>query len=303
MDTALTPSVSIAIPAHNEQATIKELLSQLIQQNAIGFELKEIIVLSDISTDDTVARAKSVDDARIKIIETPERMGQNRCQNTLFRMAEGDIVVFMEANMIPHSPLYIRELIAPILKDEVSCTYGATEPWLSSHGLASLFYFIESAKVLAFRSHRRGKNVLTCRSGKAVRKSRAANLNWPPDVAEDAYFYLFSRYTLRSVQYVRQAVLYYHVPNSLADYFMESMKFATSKRILKRYFPKRLINKEYSLSGSINLRFVSTLMRRPHVCSFYLFLLCASRFVSLFIVTHTPTYKVAHSTKIHYGGV
>ncbi len=296
-------TVTVAIPAHEEQETIRDLLNQILRQETTGFSLREIIVLSDYSTDDTVAQAKQVADPRIKVIETPERMGQNRCQNTLFRMAEGDIVVFLEADMIPQSPHYLKELIDPILRGDVVSTYGATEPWLNTKGFGSLLYFIESAKVLAFRSHRRGKNIFTCHSGKAVLKSRATNLNWPPDIAEDAYFYLFGRYTLRSVQYTPRAVLYYHVPTSLFDYFRESMRFVTSKRTLKMYFSPRTIRREYSLSGPIALDFIGMLSRRPLVLVIYLIMVSIARFLSIFIAAHTPTWKTAHSTKMKYQGI
>jgi len=46
-------TVSIGIPAYNEEANIGKLLSSLIKQKEAGFIIKEIIVVSDQSTDKT----------------------------------------------------------------------------------------------------------------------------------------------------------------------------------------------------------------------------------------------------------
>lgn len=295
-----TYTVSVAIPAHNEEETIQELLTHLLRQDCEGFSLREIIVLSDNSTDETVTRAKSVEDARVKVIETPEHFGQNKCQNVLFRMAEGDIVVFLEADMMPHSTQYLSELVGAIIKEEAVCTYGATEPWLNAKGLGSLFYFVESAKLLAYRSYRRGRNIFTCHSGKAVLKAKALNLNWPPDVSEDAYFYLFGRYTIRSVYYARKAVLYYHVPTTITDYLRESVRYLTNRRTIGTYFSPRVIRKEYSLPGPAILDFFGTILHKPHFSAAYTVLLLLSRVLSVFISIRTPTWKTARTTKIKF---
>ena len=47
-------TVTIGIPAYNEEANVRNLLVSLLAQKETNFKLQEIIVVSDGSTDKTV---------------------------------------------------------------------------------------------------------------------------------------------------------------------------------------------------------------------------------------------------------
>lgn len=104
--------VDFVIPAHNEGAVIAEKLKNtLALLNTVGHEIS-ILVVSDGSTDDTVAQAQSVEDPRIRVLETPGRMGKLDALNYALEHLSGDVVIFSDANsllsdvaldkMIPH---------------------------------------------------------------------------------------------------------------------------------------------------------------------------------------------------------
>jgi len=104
--------VDFLIPAHNEGAVIADKLKNtLALHNTVGHEIS-ILVVSDGSTDDTVAQAQSVQDPRIRVLETPGRLGKLDALNFALEHLSGDIVIFSDANsllsdvaldkMIPH---------------------------------------------------------------------------------------------------------------------------------------------------------------------------------------------------------
>lgn len=92
--------VDFLIPAHNEAAVIADKIRNTLElDNADGHEMR-ILVVSDGSTDDTVAIARSFDDPRVEVIETPGRYGKLRAMNMAMEMMTGDIIIFSDANAL-----------------------------------------------------------------------------------------------------------------------------------------------------------------------------------------------------------
>ena len=78
------PTVTIGIPAYNEEANIGVLLRAIVKQRETDFVLKKIIVVSDKSTDNTANEVKKIKDSRIKLIENRVRRGKVYNQNKIF---------------------------------------------------------------------------------------------------------------------------------------------------------------------------------------------------------------------------
>ncbi|MHA2230891.1 MAG: glycosyltransferase family 2 protein [Candidatus Hodarchaeales archaeon] len=98
-DDAFSPFVSVIIPAHNEERCIAKKISNALAQ-IYRRERLEVLLTSDGSSDKTVQIAKSFGDSRIKVIENQERQGKNAAINAAISSAEGDILVFTDANAI-----------------------------------------------------------------------------------------------------------------------------------------------------------------------------------------------------------
>lgn len=90
--------VDFLIPAHNEGSVIAEKLrNTLALSNSAGHDVR-VLVISDGSTDDTVLQAQSIDEPRIRVVETPGRDGKLKALNQALDMLDGDVVVFSDAN-------------------------------------------------------------------------------------------------------------------------------------------------------------------------------------------------------------
>jgi glycosyltransferase involved in cell wall biosynthesis len=82
---------SIVIPARNEGASLQKLLPEL----RLAFPRAEIIVVDDGSTDDTPTIASESD---AKVIHHPQSLGNGAAIKSGARAAQGDIIVFMDAD-------------------------------------------------------------------------------------------------------------------------------------------------------------------------------------------------------------
>lgn len=86
--------ISIIIPVYNSSFTLKECLDSIFSST---FKDYEVIVVSGNSTDDSIKIAKQF---KIKIIELPENKGPALARNKGFQVAQGDIILFLDSDVI-----------------------------------------------------------------------------------------------------------------------------------------------------------------------------------------------------------
>lgn len=95
-------SVSVLIPARNEERNIGNLLSDL---SAMGREIHEIIIYDDISTDNTanIVRQFARKNTKIELLEGKEMprgwLGKNHACHRLALAATGDYLLFIDADV------------------------------------------------------------------------------------------------------------------------------------------------------------------------------------------------------------
>jgi chlorobactene glucosyltransferase len=101
--------VSVIVPARNEAATIRTLLSSLL---ATCYRPVEIVVVDDRSTDDTAELVSTMADPRMRLIrgeELPEGWyGKPWACYQGFRAAHGSLLLFTDADTLHHSELLGR---------------------------------------------------------------------------------------------------------------------------------------------------------------------------------------------------
>lgn len=92
------PSVSIIVPAHNEEAVIEGKLKNLL---SLDYNDYEIIIASDNSSDKTneiVKEYMSIYPNIVKLVEVKERKGKTNAQNEAVDQATGTLLVLTDAN-------------------------------------------------------------------------------------------------------------------------------------------------------------------------------------------------------------
>jgi glycosyltransferase involved in cell wall biosynthesis len=98
-----TTKVSVIIPACNEAQTIGDLVSKIVEL----YPEFEVIVINDGSTDDTDAVARG---AGAHVHSHPHNIGNGAAIKSGIRIASGDILVFMDADL-QHDPEEIRKIL------------------------------------------------------------------------------------------------------------------------------------------------------------------------------------------------
>lgn len=116
------PSVSFIIAAYNEAAVIGKKLENALSLNYPADRL-QVIVASDGSDDDTNSIVGGFDSPQIKLLALP-RQGKNATINKAVAAAEGDILVFTDADSMLGGDS-LRYLVAPFADREVGGVGGS----------------------------------------------------------------------------------------------------------------------------------------------------------------------------------
>jgi glycosyltransferase involved in cell wall biosynthesis len=109
------PRVSLIIPALNEE---KRIAKVIIQAQKVP-EIKEIVVVDDGSRDKT---AKIAEELGTEVIKHHKNLGKGEALKTGISHSKGDILLFLDADLMNIEPKKIRALILPILKDKADFT-------------------------------------------------------------------------------------------------------------------------------------------------------------------------------------
>jgi glycosyltransferase involved in cell wall biosynthesis len=91
------PKISVIMAAYNKSGHIREAIESILKQTMRDFEL---IVVDDVSTDDTVSIIKSIEDPRIVLILNDVNSGPAPTRNKAVAAARGEYLAIMDADDI-----------------------------------------------------------------------------------------------------------------------------------------------------------------------------------------------------------
>ena len=117
----ITPSVSIVLAVHNGAALLPRKLQQLLH---LDYEnVKEIIIVSDGSTDGTAEILSGERHPRMKVIVLKEHCGKAAAVNAGMAQATEDVILFLDIR--PEiAPAAIRQLVGNFADAKVGCVAG-----------------------------------------------------------------------------------------------------------------------------------------------------------------------------------
>jgi cellulose synthase/poly-beta-1,6-N-acetylglucosamine synthase-like glycosyltransferase len=118
----LTPSLSLLIIVHNEEACLEDKLRNLLALDYPQDKL-EILVVSDGSTDGTEAIATAFAQAGVRLLSFPGPRGKAACLNEAVPRAGGEIVVMTDARQ-PLARDAVRHLVGYFADPSVGAVSG-----------------------------------------------------------------------------------------------------------------------------------------------------------------------------------
>ena len=124
----MAATLSIIIPAYNEEATIADILDRVRSVELIDGIQKELIIVNDCSRDGTDAVVKAYiekhPDAKIRYFSHEVNMGKGAALHTGIRMASGDYLIIQDADL-EYDPREYNLLLQPMIEGRADVVYGS----------------------------------------------------------------------------------------------------------------------------------------------------------------------------------
>jgi len=116
-------TVSVIVPAYNEETTIIEVLEQVARQSIEGFDLS-VIVIDDGSRDRTVEMLEARPELYAKLIKQPRNGGKGAAVKAGLAEAHGDYILFQDADL-EYDPADYHKLFLPIKRFDADMVMGS----------------------------------------------------------------------------------------------------------------------------------------------------------------------------------
>lgn len=114
------PTLTIGIPAYNEEHSIGVLLQSLFSQEMKNFSLTNVIVVLDASTDNTLAVLKKLKKKypKLQIISRTNRSGKALALNIIYHKANTDYLLTIDADLVFESTKALDKMIQKLEGDK-----------------------------------------------------------------------------------------------------------------------------------------------------------------------------------------
>lgn len=296
-------SVTIGIPAYNEEANIANLLRSLLKQKSYHVRITEILVYSDGSNDGTVENARKVKDDRIHIHDSHKRLGKPYRLNQIFNQSKSDIIVLVDADTLPVTDDVVDNVCQPFLDPNFSGLTSGRRKGLPSRSLtAKALSQLNDAYEVVRKNLRNGKNLYAFLAGiVAVDKQTANLIKFKTDMnCDDNFLYLTALNLDKDLKYIPEAQMWYNLPNNPWDQIKQGGRFLSSQKKMSVLFNPKTIKSEYHVPLALQKKIFRYQISHNPLAYVWLKLLAipCELYKRKFITNKGSLWSVSNSTKI-----
>ena len=151
----MVKTLSIIIPVYNEEATIHLILNKVFDAELINNVSKEIIIIDDRSTDQTINSIRNYIETKqvenVLLLMHEKNYGKGAALHTGIKHANGEVIVIQDADL-EYDPTEYNILIRPIIDGFADVVYGSRFMGGKPHRILFFWHSIGN-KFLTFLSN------------------------------------------------------------------------------------------------------------------------------------------------------
>lgn len=234
------------------------------QELGTRLEAREIIVISDGSSDRTVERALSVPSTRsqkkksftIRVVDSKKRLGKNMRQNEIVEQCTSDILVLLDADTLPVGNQFLLHIAQPIMNNSRVGLVGVnTVNPRPRTAFEQMLNVSHEFKKRMYRKITDGNNLYTCTgTARALSRQLYRTMRWEAQATEDAFSYFYT--ITRGLKFVlaKRATIVFRQPATRKDYARQSRRFLCARATLERLFLPSIVKKAYAIPRPLFIR-------------------------------------------------
>lgn len=270
------PTLSIYLPAHNEEKGIARTLMTILNQKRSNFTLQTVTVLCDGCTDSTEEIVKKIGKKHpvVKVINDGRRLGKAGRISHSHALATSDILINIDSDCLLPDKQCLVEVVKKFDNPRVGLV-GAHDLPLPARGFFEHIAVYNINIWHQIRKNVNGGKTLHNHHGCITAKSKAVykNVIIPTNIIADDDFVFFRTLELGfEFDYAPKARMYYRAPTNYSDYMKQQVRFINLKNEIfitfgewtKDYYP---IPMNYKIKGIL-----VSLLRDPILFSFAILL-------------------------------
>lgn len=250
------PTLSIGIPAYNEEENIEKLIISIFKQTHIYFDLKSVIIISDGSTDRTnsiIRKFKKIF-SEIKIVERTERLGKANALNLIYKLSNSDFLLTIDADVVflgfSNLDAMIREMVNNPSLRMVGPLHIPTSTKFFFGNLSRFSYLIFRDAALKIDE---GNNFYSSMTSQVLKKILYKSFYYPPGtVSDQCYVYAVAiKNGKKGFKLVKDAKVVFGVAQTFHDWRVLSTRSVVGdKADIIKHFGRKVL-KDYSMSRKL----------------------------------------------------
>jgi glycosyltransferase involved in cell wall biosynthesis len=190
------PTITIGIPAHNEEQNISALIGSILKQKG-NFTIERILIICDGCTDKTEQVVKAMRNKRIHLTNDGKRTGKAERLNQLYRANRSDYMITLDADVVLKTPNEFSLWLAEFQKHPHAKVVAGNVQLANTrtNWVAKLLYYNHALWAVTTQLYKQGRNVHTSH-GSAYLYSGAfiKTLSLPKNITCDqGFIYLYAQ--------------------------------------------------------------------------------------------------------------
>jgi len=214
-------TVTIGIPAYNEELNIEGFLRSIFTQKLNALILEEVLVYSDCSTDKTneivLKLAKKY--PKIKLIQGKSNKGKYRRVNELFHRNKSEVIVILDADIAMEKNDFLEKLVHMLVVDKKAVMIAAHIKLVKPGRFIAKIIHASFVFGDLMRLSVPGYDIAPNFHGAATvyRGSFAKNISIPTNASDPHLYIYLSARKQNGFRYCLQSTILQYAPSTVAD--------------------------------------------------------------------------------------
>jgi glycosyltransferase involved in cell wall biosynthesis len=262
------PTITIGIPAYNEEANINALLEGVLTQQCKRCTVNEVIVISDNSSDKTNAIVSCLARTypQLRLIIGHKRLGKSARLQQLFSLSSSDLFVGLDADIQLTHDRVIESLITPLLSSpKVGLAALNNQPYFAESWFEKvmnrLFYLWYAARVKV-----NGGDTIYNHQGMAfaTRREVTSSVTFPRNlIADQHYLYIRVKELGYRFVFVASESVRFFSPATVHDFIIQGRRAVEEKQQLVHLMGKDIESYFMLPTRAVRLAVLMSLIKHP----------------------------------------